>query len=393
MQQSLTVRDDAELRHLVERLQRSERIALDTEFLRERTYYPKLCLLQVATEELLAIVDPLAGVELAPLLETLTGDQEIVVHAGLQDLEILHGLTGRLPRRLFDTQVAAGFVGLDSISYARLVEVCCSKSLKPSEAYTNWERRPLLPEQEAYALDDVRYLLDCHDWLRQQLSEKGRVAWATEELEGLRQQVEQQAVDPGRRWRKVENARHLRGRHLATLRELARWREEQAQRRNVPRQRVVPDRALVKIARREPRMKSELAEVRGLNPQEIRRTGDAILAAVCRGLEQDPDSWPRWPRASGHLDGASIAAIATLLAAFVRSRSRSLQISARLLATRKDLESLVRSYLSGSTDGPLRGWRQQVIGRDLLRLLEGETHLRIVRQGETLAIVARMPES
>lgn len=384
MRETLYVQDERALADLVRRLDGSTEVALDTEFLRERTYYPKLCLLQLATNELLAIVDPLMVDDLGPLWEVLTGDAEIILHAASQDLEIVQQLAGKIPPRWFDTQVAAAFLGYgDTIAYSKLVERVAGKEGQRSEAYTDWSRRPLAPEQTEYALDDVRYLLECADQLRAGLRERGRTSWVREELE-LHAEKLRYPADPEEQWRRVSGARGLKGRKLAILRAVAAWRERTAQRRDIPRQRVVADRVLVGIARRAPQNEDQVGKLRGLHPREASRSAAAIVQAVQQGEAVAEEQWPRWAMPPARGDDANTEALASLLDALLRARGFELEMSPRLLGTRQNLVHMVRLAQAGEleTRGPgelalMRGWRYESAGSDLHSLLRGEAALRV----------------
>lgn len=387
------VRDASALETLVADLAASERIALDTEFMRERTYYARLCLVQVATDELMAVVDPLACEDLKPLWQVVTGGPEVIFHAASQDLEIIVQESGALPSTHFDTQVAASFLGYgDSIGHSRLVASLTGNSLGRSEAYTDWARRPLSQEQVDYALDDVRYLLSMRDRLGSELEAAGRTSWVREELADLASRIRAEP-DAENLWRRVKGGRGLKGGKLAVLRELAAWREREAQRRDIPRQRVLPDHVLAEVSRRTPRRLEQIERLRGVNPHEARRSGDALLAAVARGLEMPQDQHPDWGAPAPHAADPRIDAFAALLDSVLRSRSRDLQLSSRLLAKRADLEALVRFHLSGLEEEPdlpvLSGWRRDCVGNELLSVLRGDLAAVIVtdEHGPTMQLV------
>ncbi|NIR59902.1 MAG: ribonuclease D, partial [Gammaproteobacteria bacterium] len=304
------VRDASALEALAGDLASSERIALDTEFMRERTYYARLCLVQVATDDLMAVVDPLACENLEPLWNVVTGGPEVVFHAASQDLEIIIQEAGALPAAHFDTQVAASFLGYgDSIGHSRLVASLTGNTLGRSEAYTDWARRPLSQEQVDYALDDVRYLLSMRDRLGAELETAGRAAWVEQELAALASRVRAEP-DVENLWRRVKGGRGLRGGKLAVLREVAAWREKEAQRRDIPRQRVLPDHVLAEVSRRTPRRIEQIERLRGVNPREAQRSGDALLAAVARGLELPPEQHPDWGAPAPHAADPRIDAFA-----------------------------------------------------------------------------------
>lgn len=385
MRETLHIRDDRSLARLVERLADASELALDTEFLRERTYYPKLCLLQLATSDLLALVDPFAVRDLDPLWETLTSDVEVVLHAAGQDLEIVQRLAGTMPSRWFDTQVGAAFLGYgDAIGYSRLVERVIGKAPQHGEAYTDWSRRPLTPEQSRYALDDVRYLLECADHVRGELRSRGRLGWVYEELEEHSKRL-RCPLEPEAQWTKVSGGRRLRGLRLAILREVAAWRERAAQERDLPRQRVVPDRVLVEIARRAPKSEAQVERLRGLHPREVGRSAAAIVQTVRRAEALSEERWPRWPTLPANADDPNVDALASFLDAYLRSRARELELSPRLLGARQELVLMAQLAASGelAARGPerlrlLRGWRRQTAGAELVELLEGKAALRVV---------------
>lgn len=381
------IRDANALAGLAQQLAGAARIALDTEFMRERTYYAKLCLVQLATPDLLAVVDPLAVSDLRPLWDVVTGGAEIVFHAAGQDLEIIAGLSGGVPQQHFDTQVAAAFVGYgDSIGYSRLLDRVVGHTPGHSEAYTDWTRRPLSQDQIDYALDDVRYLLEIADKLESELREAGREAWVREELAAVLDNVQPEA-EPNDMWRKVRGARGLRGRKLAVLQEVAAWREREAQARDIPRQRVVADRVLAEIAKRAPKQPAQIERLRGLHPREASRSSKAILEAVRRGVERADSELPDWGTAAPHVNDARVEMIAALLDAVLRAVAADMNLSSRLLANRRDLEALARYRLAGGKTVPelpvLSGWRKANVGERLLQVLHGELAVAIEDQDAT----------
>ncbi len=401
MSETLNVQDDRGLRELVDRLVGEPRLAVDSEFLTERTYYPRLCLIQIGAPRVLATVDPLECADLSPLAELFSDPVEMIVHAGSQDLAILKRRLGIVPERVFDTQIGAAFLGFGhSIGYARLVEACCGVRLKRSQAYTDWSRRPLEPQQLEYALDDVRYLLTIHDTFTRKLEGRDRLGWADQEFERARATAISE-IEPQERWRRVSGARINNRREVGILRELAAWREEEAQRRDKPRQRIVPDRVLTEIARRKPQRAADLNSVRGLHPNERQRSADAIVDVVRRALELPDDELPEVRRQRRSDDDPKIAVAATLADAFLKTRTRELDLAPQLLANRKDLERLVRRVLDGEnenrpTEPPLpilEGWRRDVAGDDILRLLAGQFSLRVVvKQGSVRLLVDELKD-
>lgn len=387
MRQLHYIRDANALADLVGELAGAARIALDTEFMRERTYYAKLCLVQLATPDLLAVVDPLAVSDLRPLWDVVTGGAEIVFHAAGQDLEIIAALAGGVPARHFDTQVAAAFVGYgDSIGYSRLVDRVIGHTPGHSEAYTDWTRRPLSQDQIDYALDDVRYLLEIAEKLESELRETGREGWVREELSAVMATVRPEA-EPDDMWRKVRGARGLRGRKLAVLQEVAAWREREAQARDIPRQRVVADRVLAEIAKRAPKQPAQIERLRGLHPREAQRSSKAILEAVRRGVDRPESEVPDWGTVAPHVKDARVEMIAALLDAVLRGVAAEMNLSSRLLANRRDLEALARYRLAGLQASPdlpvLSGWRRESVGEQLLQVLHGELAV-VIAENESI---------
>ena len=400
MPDTLYIRDEPALAALVERIAEAPEIALDTEFLRERTYYPQLCLIQIATRDVLALVDPLACHDLSRLWEVLLGDALVVLHAGSQDLEIIQRLAGSVPPRLFDTQIASAFLGYgDSVAYSRMVDHLLGSGPGRSEAYTDWTRRPLTPEQHEYALDDVRYLLQCADLIRAGLRERGRESWAEEEIR-LLADATCHSPDPREQWRRVAGAKRLSGRALAVLQEAAAWREEEAVRRDVPRQRIVPDRILAEIGRRAPRSPEQVEKLRGLHPREAARSAKTIADLVARGLARPEHDWPAWPDLPKGSTDPGVEALSSLLDALVRSRGRTAELSPRLLGTRADLTLAARLEMEGTLEkrGPellalFRGWRREMVGDDVIALMRGELNVSVERakSGPRLVCERREP--
>lgn len=340
-----------------------ELYALDTEFHRERTYYPRLALLQVASEEGVVLVDPLA-VDVRPLAEVLAGPGTMVAHAGDQDVEVLERACGAAPSRLFDTQVAAGFLGMSTPSLSRLVEALLGRSLPKSDRLTDWTRRPLTGPQRRYAAADVAYLLELHRVLLDRLDVVGRREWAEQEcaelLAGRRQ-----AGSPDEAWWKMRDARQLRGRSRSVAQEVAAWRERRAAQLDIPARHVLPDMALASIAHRPPRSREELAQVRGLDRRHLGRETEAgVLDAVRRGLELPGAELRTPPEAT--VDRTRRPAVA-LAAAWVGQLATDLEVDANLLATRADLADL----LTGRPSRLDHGWRREVVGVPVAGLAGG----------------------
>jgi ribonuclease D len=370
---------DPQVRELADGVRRAGRMALDTEFLRERTYRARLCLVQLATPSAVAIADPLAGVDLAPLCALLSDERiEVVVHAGRQDLDILFDVCGGVPRNIFDVQLAAGFVGLGaSLPYARLVESLTGTVVTKGESYTDWCRRPLTAKQVTYAADDVRYLLAVADRLRTRLEELGRTEWVAEENAQLEDPASY-GMRASEAWRRVAGRGSLSGRQTGVLKQLAEWREKTAARRDIPRNWLIKDPSLIEIARRQPTSVAALKSIRGVNSREAERSGAALLEAVRAGRDAPVTDGraPAWPRPA--LTRARLTA--GLADALVRSRCERANLATELVATRSEVETLLSEVFAGRLDEArhrlLRGWRREVAGDGVLALARGEIALR-----------------
>ncbi|MBJ3763963.1 ribonuclease D [Maribius pontilimi] len=352
-------------------------VTVDTEFLRERTYYSKLCLVQLAvpgdTEEDAVLVDPLAeGLSLDPLYD-LFRDTSIVkvFHAARQDLEIFCIEGGVIPEPLFDTQVAAMVCGFgEQAGYETLVRKIARDSVDKSSRFTDWSRRPLTDAQKAYALADVTHLRVIYEHLAAELARSGRTEWVEEELSVLTDPATYR-VAPRDAWMRVKT-RTQSGKFMAILRELAAFRETYAQERNVPRNRVFKDDAMVELASTKPQSEKDLGRSR-LLLREARRgeIAEGILAAVKAGLEVDPKDFPKPDRARDKLQVNP--ALADLLRVLLKAKAETAGVAQKLIATSADLDLIA----AGERDvQALSGWRKKVFGRDALRLVEGRLGLK-----------------
>lgn len=356
-------------------------VAIDMEFERERTYRPVLQLVQAATRARAVLIDPLAGADLSSLWSLVCDpDVEKILHAGMQDMEIAHHESGhRVPYAIFDTQIASALVGMgEQPGYADVVRRLLGIQLKKGERTTDWGRRPLTKAQCSYALDDVLHLHDVRDQLLEKLAEMGRVDWLREEVE-FYSDPKHYAKDPDELWLRVSRHRSLKGRALAILRELAVWREETAERRNIPRLRVVADDVLVDLARRVPTTLDDLEQLRRLHHREIERGGEEILAAVARGRDLPESQWPRLPKVID--DDPELSVTVDLLATFVKYRARDLSIAPSYLGNRKEITAFAHAHRSGRPrDGHAlaHGWRYELVGRDLEEFLDGKLALSVV---------------
>jgi len=364
-------------------------VTVDTEFLRERTYYSRLCLVQLAMpgtgEEGAVLVDPVVGGEalsLAPLYDLFRDASVVkVFHAARQDLEIFAVAEGVIPQPLFDTQVAAMVCGFgDQAGYETLVRKIARASVDKSSRFTDWSRRPLSEAQKAYALADVTHLRQIYEYLAARLEKTGRSAWVEEELETLADPATYR-IDPGEAWRRIKT-RNTSPRFLGILRELARFREAYAQTRDVPRSRVFKDDALLELAASKPQSPQDLGRAR-LLLREARKgeIAEGIIAAVRAGLACPQDDLPRVATES-HGKAQANPAIADMLRVLLKARSDQSDVAARLIASAADLDHLA----AGGREVPaLSGWRREVFGADALRLCRGEIGL-VVRGAEVTAV-------
>ena len=363
----------AELEALCRRLRDAPALAVDTEFLREKTYHARLCLLQLASDELVAVVDPLAVPDLSPLLDVLYAPSVLkVMHAARQDLEILHRLRGRPPAPVYDTQLAAALLGHpEQVGYGALVAAELGVELDKGQARTDWARRPLEPEQLAYAADDVRYLLPLYRRQQAALAARGRSGWLEEDMAALSDPAAYDE-DPEAAWRRVKGAARLAGGQRAVLQALAAWRERTAAAADRPRRWILGDEVLLDLARRMPRDRRALGRVRGLSEGFLARHGDEVLACIARARALPRERWPAAPPARRPDPAAE--ALADVLMAVVRLRAAEAEVAPAVLATRRDLERVAR----GERDGPLfRGWRRELVGRWLADFLDGGGRLRV----------------
>ena len=354
--------------------------ALDTEFHRERTYFPKLALLQLAWPGDLVLVDPLS-VSMEPFAEVLRGDHTAVLHAADQDLEILELACGTGPSRLFDTQVAAGFTGLSTPSLATVYERTLGIRVGKGDRLTDWLHRPLTDDQLLYAANDVAHLLEVHDRLVEELRQRGRLQWALDECE-LHRTRARGPRDPDEAWRRIKEARQLKGRARAVVRAVAAWRERRAAALDIPVRYVLSDIAVVGIAQRPPRDRSQLERIRGFDKGMRDDAVADLLASVREGVDGPVPANDEAPPGGVERD---LRPAVALVSAWVAQLARDLQLDGGLLATRSDLEALLR----GDPDARLaRGWRADIVGEPIRRLVAGEAAVAFAGRGE-LAIEER----
>ncbi|GAB4524635.1 MAG: ribonuclease D [Parvularculaceae bacterium] len=348
-------------------------VTVDTEFMRERTYWPQLCLIQVAGAKRAAIIDPLAPDMDLDAFDGLMSNPDVlkVFHSGRQDLEIFFHRTGKVPAPIFDTQIAAMVCGFgDSVAYDKIVWALLRETVDKSSRFTDWSRRPLSEAQLAYALSDVTHLRGVYEKLSQRLEESGRAAWLAEEVAILTNPATY-ALEPENAWKRLK-LRNIKPKHLGPLIEVAAWREKEAQTRDAPRNRILKDEVLVEIARAAPRSPEELGRLRAV-PSGFERSAAAgrLLEAVKRGAERPANELPALERKEDR--GKPPGAVLELLKVLLKSRSEEFDVASKLIASAADLEKIARD---DEADTPaLSGWRREIFGADALRLKRGELAL------------------
>ncbi len=367
------ITDSAELAEFCARLSAAEFVTVDTEFMRERTYWPRLCLVQLAGADEAAGVDPLApGIELEPLLRLMNDPRVLkVFHAARQDLEIFYNLTGKVPAPLFDTQVAAMVCGFgESASYETLVAQLARAQIDKSMRFTDWAARPLSERQLNYALADVTHLRTVYMALAKRLMSNGRAQWLEEEMAVLLDPITYR-TDPDEAWRRLK-PRSARPKVLAVLREVAAWREREAQRRDIPRVRILRDEALLEIAVNAPTKPEALARTRGLSQGFAEgRLGQDLLEAVKRGLELPEDRIPQLPPPPVTPPG--IGPIVELLKVLLKLKCEEHHVATKLVASSADLDRIAAS--DDADVQALHGWRREIFGNDALALKHGRIAL------------------
>ena len=362
------------LENLCDRLQGESWLAVDTEFLRESTYFPKLCLLQIATPQCVACIDVLALPELEPLVRLLY-DQNItkVMHAARQDLEIFYHLRGALPQPVFDTQLAALLLGhAEQMSYAALVEALLDIHLNKAHTRADWSHRPLGAAQLHYAADDVRYLAQLYPMLRDKLEKMGRLSWLADDFAALTD-PSQYVRSPKQAWLRVRGSQQLRGHRLATLQALAAWREQTARADDQPRNWLLRDENLLDLAKMQPVDKTALLRIRGINSHVIHKYGEDVLTIIEESKAHKPAPLPDEYAFSRLPVGQE--SIVELLLASVSVIGEQNTLNPSIIATRKELERLVQG---DQTVHVLQGWRRKLAGETLLALLRGDAGLRVV---------------
>lgn len=377
------ITDSAELARFCARQSAASYIAIDTEFMRDRTYWPKLCLVQIAGPEETAAIDTLVpNLDLTPLFELLANPAVVkVFHAARQDIEIFFHLTGRIPTPIVDTQVAAMVCGFgDAVSYENLAAKLAGARIDKSSRFTDWSHRPLTDKQLQYALSDVTHLRPAYEKLQRRMEKTGRAHWVAEEMEVLTDPATYR-LDPREAWRRLKTRSENR-RFLAVLREVAAWREEEAQQRDLPRNRILKDESVIEIASHAPMTVEELARTRGMQRGFAEgRMGQGILAAVRRGLAV-PESEAPQPEPRQELP-AGLGPVVDLLRVLLKTKCEMHDVAQKLVASADDLAMIAAD---DHADVPaLTGWRREMFGEDALALKHGR--LALTADGKRIRIV------
>jgi ribonuclease D len=365
-----------EFEAFVEVLLTQPRYALDTEFHRERTYYPKLALLQLASTSEIVLIDPLAC-DMAPLVRLFASESVCVVHAAQQDLDVLMHACGAIPQQLYDTQLAAGFVGYSTPSLVSLLFGELKVVAAKGDRLTDWLRRPLTDEQREYAASDVAHLFQLQDQLTAKLEARGRAGWVAAACEELRLRPTS-GTEPENAWLRLKEVRTLKPRGRGVAKAVAAWRERRAMAVDIPVRQVLPDLALLGIAQKAPRTLQELTQARGVDERHAKgNIGKEILEAVATGLASEA----HLPAGDGDDLDRHLRPAVTLVSAWVSEVARKEHIDTSLLATRADLVALLRGDVEARLN---EGWRAELLGDDIVRLVAGKAGLTFDGRGGLL---------
>ncbi len=368
------ITDTDSLSRFCDELRECSYVTIDTEFLRDKTYYPQLCLVQLAGPDIDAqAVDPLQGdIDLAPLVELLNDEKVVkVFHAARQDLEIFYNLTGKIPHPIFDTQVAAMVCGYgEQVGYNNLIRDICKVQIDKGAQFTDWSRRPLSKRQLSYALDDVIYLRDAYAHLSKMLEKRGRTKWVNEEMEILTDPATYQNP-PEEAWQRIK-IKSNKPRVLAVLREVAAWREREAQRRDIPRGRVLRDETLADLSIHPPKNAEDLLRIRNL-PEDVARGkfGRQLLDAVKQGLQVPHNECPELPQRLRF--PPELTPVLEMLKMLLRIQASENQVAAKLIASSSDLEALAMD--DNAPVAAIKGWRFDVFGKEALAMKKGKIAL------------------
>ncbi len=384
------ITDQRQLDQFVEHARTSQVLAVDTEFIREKTYWPRLCLIQLATEECSVAVDPFRVSNLQVLASLFT-DEGIVklFHAARQDLELIYHELGVVPKPIFDTQIAASLLGDTlQIGYGALVQAECGVKLKKADSFTDWSRRPLTDSQIDYALDDVVYLPKLYRSLTERLEKLGRLSWLEPDFADISDEAHY-VEHPDERYIRLKRVNQLTRRQLNVARALAAWRELSAMKRNIPRKWILSDEQVVEICRREPRTLDQLFMVRGVSSSLGMSDARKVLALCVKSLDAPEETWPELPRGCDKNE-PSVDAQVDLMTSLVKLRGREAGIAFAVLASHADLVKIARGHYEDVD--VLKGWRRTIVGEELLALMRGELAIGMEPDGSLKTVdFARIP--
>ena len=374
-----------ELRLFINQLGDIDWVALDTEFLRERTYYAKLCLIQIEANGFRACIDPLSISDFSPLIEVLNNPSITkVFHAAHQDLEIFLQLTGKVPSPIFDTQVAAAVLGYgDQMGYARLIEQMLGISLSKTQSRTDWARRPLNKAQLEYAIDDVRYLAKIYPTMLDSLKQKKRLDWLKKDFTNA-VNPDTYAIKAKERWKKVRGNQILKRSQLAILAELAAWREVQAEKNNRPRKWIISDDILLELARQKPLTTHEILEIRGLQSDKMKRFHNILLKLIKKGTQSLEQDWPQVTRSKK--PNIQQMVLIDLLMLVLQIQAKKHGISPSVIATKKQVANMI---LSGS-HVLSNDWRGDLVNKEFYNVISGEDAILVQNNQVTIKNLARL---
>ena len=369
-----------DLIQFVQKISNSKWLALDTEFLREKTYYAKLCLIQIESSEgLRACIDPLSMEDISPLTELLNNPSITkVFHAAHQDLEILLQITGSVPAPIFDTQTAASVLGIgDQMGYARLIESMTGKVLSKTQSRTNWAQRPLKPAQLEYAIDDVRYLAQIYPKMLEQLTTKERLAWLDKDFNQA-VSPETYAISAQEKWKKVRGLQVLKRPQLAILKLLAAWREEKAESANLPRKWVIGDEILLELAKQQPSDTQGLSDIRGLNIDRTKKYHKIWLDLIQQGQAVPESEWPELPRSKKPTANQNLTI--DLLMLVLQLQAKKHGITPAVIASRKQIAQMIQNGETSLSED----WRGKLVNEVFAKVLSGELKLGLEKNSVNL---------
>ena len=375
----ITNQDDFE--ELCRHIREAGAVAFDTEFISEYTYRPLLCLVQLATRDRCVAVDPFEVTDLTSWWDIMVDDQtDIVIHGGREEVRYCLHYAGRPPQRLWDIQVAEGLRGRSfPLGYDAIVKRVLGRQAHGRETRTDWRRRPLSEQQVAYALDDVRHVLEIWDRQKDSLNSQGRLHWATAEFQRMMDEV---AAERGPdSWMRLSGIQRLSRKDLAVVRSIHRWREAEGAERDRPVRKILRDDLVIELARRRPTTEQDLLACRDLNRPEYRRAAPQMLAAISEAMHSDPSTWPELPKSTDDDKSHDEHVVSQLLGLALANRCAELNVSMGLVGKVADLRHLVRWHVFGEQDGPPprlnQGWRAEVCGELLTEVLDGKIFLRV----------------